>query len=130
MCLKPFAISKNQFMPLRVVKLDFATFEIFSCVYGSNLDVINFLRSHILTYAHAHSHNTLTQHPHTTYTHAVVGRSIGLHVPTSEGGALFDCAPIRDFYVSPLSFTVQFTTGTYDRYSTAMHGWQYFSCHY
>ena len=62
MCLRPFAISKNQFMPLHVVKLDFATFEIFSCVYGSNLDVINFLRSHILAYAHAHSHNTLTPH--------------------------------------------------------------------
>jgi len=64
MCLRPFAISKNQFMPLHVVKLDFATFEIFSCVYGSNLDVIDFLRSHILAYAHAHSHNTLTPHTH------------------------------------------------------------------
>ena len=44
---------------------------------------------------------------------AVLGRSIGLHLPT---GPLFACAAIRRFYVAPNNLSVRFPVGEYDRY--------------
>ena len=38
----------------------------------------------------------------------VIGRSIGLHVPSSEGGALFECAEVTRFYVSESPVAVSF----------------------
>ncbi|CAI8031423.1 hypothetical protein GBAR_LOCUS17832, partial [Geodia barretti] len=47
----------------------------------------------------------------------VAGRSLGLHLPSSEGGALFDCATITPFYTSDDLITVytpesEYTTRT------------------
>ncbi|CAI8031417.1 hypothetical protein GBAR_LOCUS17832 [Geodia barretti] len=38
--------------------------------------------------------------------YSIAGRSLGLHLPSSEGGALFDCATITPFYTSDDLITV------------------------
>ena len=45
-----------------------------------------------------------------TSSHVVVGRSIGIHRPTSEGGDLFDCAEVERTYPAD-STLVTFTLG-------------------
>ena len=48
---------------------------------------------------------------------SVLGRSIGLHLPPSGGGALFSCAEVQRVYISRLTTTIQVLDGqSFTRY--------------
>ena len=46
---------------------------------------------------------------------AVIGRSIGLHLPASGGGSLFSCAPVKRSYSASQRYSVSVNEGAYTR---------------